>query len=219
MTSAAVASALPITVWLVEDEPYYRDAMAFVLGNAEGFRCGATFSEGEEAVTALVPGADLPDVLLVDHQLPGMSGVDVVAHVVRTGLPVRGVLLTNVDRDVVIYEAFCAGASGYLLKNAPVQKILAAIQEAHEGGMLMPPAVASRVLQLFRQPAVPDYGLSAREREVLGLMAEGLMQREMAERLFLSVSTVNEHVQHIYSKLHVRTVGAAVSKAVRERLV
>jgi DNA-binding NarL/FixJ family response regulator len=159
-------------------------------------------------------------VLLLDVNLPGMSGLDGLGAL-KARLPAaRVVMLTIRDDAETIYAALGAGASGYLLKNADPDQLAAAVEAARNGGMLMPGPVARKVLAAFEGPTpTPDYGLTDRERDVLREMVQGHTQKEIAERLFVSPSTVNTHVQHIYEKLHVHSGSAAVAKAVRERLV
>lgn len=218
-----VESDPAIGVWLVEDEVRYRDLLAYLIDHTTGLRCIGQFDRGETALEALPAAgrAGAPAVVLMDVNLPGMGGIACTARMKarRPDLPI--VMLTIRDDADTIFEAFRAGASGYLVKDAPVDQITAAIREAHAGGVLMPAPVARKVLAFLSHPPpeVVDYGLSEREKDVLDLMVEGCRQKEIAERLFISPATVSTHVQHIYEKLHVRSSSAAVAKAVRERLV
>lgn len=222
MEHSTTASDIPIRVWLVEDETTYRETFAFLVDHASGMCCARTFADGEAACDALeaTPVPDRPDVVLMDINLPGLSGIECTAQLKAHTPEVQVVMLTVYDDEEMIFDALRAGASGYLLKNAPVDRIIAAIREARNGGMLMAAPIARKVLGFFEQtPARSDYGLTARELEVLQQMVDGLTQKEIADRLFLSPSTVNGHVQHIYEKLHVHSGNAAVAKALRERLV
>ena len=207
-----------LTVWIVEDDDGYRDALTAALAPS----VAQAFESIEDAAAwtgVMAAGAD-PDVVLLDVNLPGASGIAGLATL-KARLPsTRFVMLTIRDDAETVYAALRAGASGYLLKSAGADAILAAVEAAREGGMLMPPPVARLVLALFSpEPAAPDYGLSPRERDVLAAMADGLAQKEIADRLGLTANTVNTHVQHLYAKLHVRSASAAVAKALRERLV
>lgn len=211
-------------VWLVEDDEDYREAVCAWVEPAS--RSVETFGSVEEAVARIdsvhrgAPGAGWPNVVLLDVNLPGASGIEGVAAI-KERLPETAiVMLTIRDDPETIYAALGAGASGYLLKGARPAELMAALQEAQTGGMLMQRQVARLVLKAFevhRPP--PDYGLTKRESEVLSEMVSGYTQPRIAERLFVSLSTVNTHVQSIYAKLHVHTGSAAVAKAVRERLV
>ncbi len=223
----AVPSTPPaeINVWVIEDDLDYRRTIAFLLGHTTGIRCGQDFGSCEEALALLAdyhghptPWAR-PDVLLLDINLPGASGLAAL-HALKEALPLtRVVMLTIRDEAETIYAALRRGASGYLLKDASVDQIVAAVREAYHGGTLMPAAVAQKVLRYFHEDTQPDYGLTAREQEVLEEMVKGYTQKEIAQRLFVSRHTVNTHIQHIYEKLHVRSGIEAVSKALRERLV
>src|SRR5690606_2226522 len=213
----------PPSVWIVEDDEAYRAALQAALAPAADVR--EVFGSVEDAlawaaVRERAADTDRPDVLLLDVNLPGMSGLDGLGAL-KARLPgTRVVMLTARDDAGTIYAARGAGASGYLLKNADPDQLAAAVEAARDGGMLMPGPVARKVLAAFDRPRPsPDYGLTERERDVLREMVAGHTQKEIAERLFVSPSTVNTHVQHIYEKLHVHTGSAAVAKAVRERLV
>lgn len=208
--------APPATVWIVEDDAGYRDAVAAALGPS----VRETFDSVEDALTCADVAQELPEVLLLDINLPGLSGLDGIA-MLKARLPsTRVVMLTIRDEPEAVYAALGAGASGYLLKSVGADAIADAVETARQGGMWMPAPVARLVLDRFAPAAqTVDYGLTERERDVLAEMTRGGTQREIADRLFVSVSTVNTHVQNVYAKLHVRTASAAVAKAVREGLV
>ena len=211
-----------ICVWLVEDEASYRDTFAFLINRVSDMSCPGVFPDAESLLSALesAPASDRPEVILMDINLPGMSGIDCTTQVLTSAPNTRIVMLTIYDDEERIAGALRNGACGYVLKNASLDKLIAAIREAWQGGMLMEKAVADKVLSFFAQPGNgADYGLTPRETEVLARMVEGLSQKQIADALFISTSTVNGHIQHIYEKLHVHTGSAAVAKAVRERLV
>lgn len=214
-----------ITVWIIEDDSAYRDTIALLLDGSPGLTCSHGFASIEEALFTirayrrrLSSPAD-PDVLLLDVNLPGMDGLNGL-RVLKENLPTTKIVMLTIRDDAgSIYKAFREGASGYLLKNATVNQIRTAIQEAQQGGILMPSPVARMVLRYFEDGETPDYGLTQREQEVLGEMTNGYSQKEIATRLFVSRHTVNTHIQHIYAKLHVRSGIEAVAKALREGLV
>lgn len=212
-----------VRVWLVEDERQYRETLAYLIDHTTGMECSRRFERGETALEALeiLGTAAYPDVMLMDVNLPGLSGLECASRV-KACLPQTPIVMLTIRDDAeTIFEAFRAGASGYLVKDAHVDQIIAAVREALSGGMLMPAPVARKVRALLSEPAAAtvEYGLSAREKDVLEHMVAGHAQKEIAERLFISPATVSTHIQHIYQKLHVRSGSAAVAKAVRERLV
>lgn len=212
-----------VTVWLVEDSAIYRRGLARAIDRADGMCCTGQFETAEEALDAL--GEKSPDVVMLDVGLPGMSGLDALAEFRRRAPEARLVVLTVFDDADKIFAAVCSGANGYLLKTGPTSAVVEAVQQAAEGGAPMTPEVAARVLKLFSQcassrPSDDDrYGLTARETEVLELLAEGLVTKQIAVHLEVSRHTVTNHLRSIYAKLHVTTNTGAVAKAIRERLI
>jgi len=210
----------PITVWLVEDNHSFRHTIMRVLKHVDGIECAQHFSNSEEALEGLTHGA-VPDVILLDVELPGMNGIDAVQRMKSISPTTHVIMLTVFDDHDKIFKAICAGASGYLLKTSPMEKIIESVREAHAGGAPMTPRVARSVLDMFsrlRAPQQQSYGLTGREKEILELMAKGLLKKEIADQLGLSYHTVDTHLRNIYAKLHVNTRTAAVAKALRERL-
>lgn len=210
----------PVTsVWLIEDNHTFRNTVARVLNQIPSFECNRHFSDSESALAALDEGA-VPDVILVDVELPGMNGIEAVKRIKSISPATRVVMLTVFDDHHKIFKAVCAGASGYLLKTSPVEKIVESIREVQAGGAAMTPRVARSVLEMFARLSSPrqDYGLTTREQKILELMTEGLIKKEIADHLALSYHTVDTHLRNIYAKLHVHTRTGAVSKALKERL-
>jgi DNA-binding NarL/FixJ family response regulator len=209
----------PSTVWLIEDNTTYRRTVARVIGQLDGLHCTRDFSNCEDALAALP--AERPDVVLLDVGLPGMSGIEGIAKIKALAPEARVIVLTVFEDDDKIFRAICAGASGYLLKTSPAEQIGNAIREVLAGGAPMNASIASRVLQMFARLAPPrqDYGLTAREQEVLEWMVRGLIKKEIADRLSLSVHTVDTHLRNIYAKLEVNTRTGAVAKALKEKLL
>jgi DNA-binding NarL/FixJ family response regulator len=214
------ASRPPTTVWLVEDNHTFRNTVARVLNEVDQLDCNRQFPDSESALTALVEGA-VPDVVLLDVELPGLGGIEAIRHIKSISPATRVVMLTVFDDHDKIFRAICAGASGYLLKTSPVEKIVESIHEVQAGGAAMTPRVARSVLDMFARLSPPrqDYGLTERERIILELMIQGLIKKEIADRLSLSYHTVDTHLRNIYTKLHVHTRTGAVSKALKERLL
>ena len=215
---------MPATVWVVEDNDRYREALVDLLADADGLATAGAFASVEEAEAALV-GQARPDVVLMDIHLPGADGIEGVRRLRATVDPPHVVMLTSSDDDARVFDSLVAGASGYLLKTDTGERIVDGVRSVLAGGAPMTAAIARRVLDAFaadraaaRRPP-PDYDLTAREREILALLAEGLTTRRIAERLFISYFTVDTHLKNVYAKLHVNSRSGAVAKAVGERLV
>jgi DNA-binding NarL/FixJ family response regulator len=206
-------------IWLIEDNDSFRDILARVINQQPGMSCDHDFASCEDALAAL-RRETAPDVILLDVGLPGMSGIDGIKRLRDAAPNVRVLMLTMFDDHDKVFRSVCAGASGYLLKTTPPDKITAAIREVLEGGAPMNAHIARMVLDRFAALSAPteDYGLTDREREVLQLMVNGLIKKEIADKLSLSYHTIDSHLRNIYQKLHVHTRAGAVVKAVRERL-
>jgi DNA-binding NarL/FixJ family response regulator len=209
-----------IKVAVIEDHQKFRECLEFLLNNTEGYRCVGSFRSMEEALEKIK--FELPDVALVDIGLPGMSGVEGV-RVLKERYPALLTLMNTVyDDDERIFQALCAGASGYLLKKTPPAKLLESLKEAIAGGAPMSPEVARRVLALFRDirpPEHEDYQLTPHELRLLKLLVEGHSYKTAAAKLGVSVKTISFHLQKIYEKLQVHSKSEAVAKAFRNGLV
>jgi DNA-binding NarL/FixJ family response regulator len=208
------------TLWLIEDNATFRSSLARGLERTGRFVCSGSFASAEAALDEAVPAGG-PQAVLIDVGLPGMDGIEALRRL-RERLPAAALIILTVfeDEDKII-RAICAGAQGYLLKTSPVPEIAAAIADVLAGGSPMNSRIARRVLELFSRlvPQQKDYGLTAREKEILQLMVGGHIKKEIAARIGLSVHTVNTHMRNIYDKLQVNTVNGAVAKALKERLV
>lgn len=217
--ASAASPSENISIWLVEDNRTFRDTVARVLNRVEGMECTGSFTSSEDALEALKEGR-VPDIILLDVQLPGQSGLEAVRIIKAISPSTRVVMLTVFDDHQKIFQAICAGASGYMLKTAPVDRIVEAIREALDGGAPMNPNVARSVLDMFARLAAPkfDYSLTTREQNILELMTKGLTKKEIASQLSLSYHTVDTHLRNIYTKLHVHNRSGAVAKAFKERL-
>jgi DNA-binding NarL/FixJ family response regulator len=205
-----------LKVAIVEDQRPAREALALIIGGSPGYRTVGAWRTMEDALTHI--GQDVPDVLLADINLPGMSGIEGVRQL-KARLPSLEILMLTVyaDNDH-IFEAMCAGASGYLLKDTPPAKLLEALKEAQAGGAPMSAEVARKVVAMFqkRAPRTSEpHNLSARELEVLQTIVDGHTYSSAAEALHISVDTMRFHVRNIYDKLHVHSKSEAVLKALR----
>jgi DNA-binding NarL/FixJ family response regulator len=208
-----------IDVWVVEDNSLFRDTIVEVLDRG-GLRCALAAASCEEALATLADG-HVPQVVLMDLGLPGMSGIEGIRRVSALSPESRIIVLTVHEDDDSVFEALCAGAVGYMLKPVSSEQILEAIDTALTGGAPMNAFVARRVIDRFAQNARPgaDYGLTPRERQILQLLVEAKPQKQVAHALSLSPHTVDTHLRNIYAKLHVRSRSGAVAKALRERLL
>lgn len=205
---------MTIRVAIIEDHDDYRDGLAHLINHTEGFQCVGQYVSVEEAARNM-PEAD---VVLLDIGLPGKSGIEGIAEIKRRFPDAQVIMLTVFEDDRNIFEAIRAGANGYLLKKTPPAKLLLAIEEAASGGMPMTPFVARQVVDMFKQYIPPEkekFSLTARESEVLALLVDGLNYAMIAEKLFISLDTVRNHIRHIYEKLHVHSKAEAVAKAMR----
>ncbi len=215
------ATATQTSIWLIEDNSAYRRTVGRLIDRLAGFRCARLFTNCEDALAVIIEGGAPPDIILLDVGLPGMSGLEGIRHFKERAPAAHIIVLTVFDDREKIFNAICAGASGYLLKTATEERIGEALREVLNGGAPMTASIAQKVLERFSQLAVPrgEYGLTTREREILELMVEGLIKKEIADRLSLSYHTVDTHLRNIYSKLQVHNRSEAVGKAVKERLV
>ena len=216
-----------IGVWIVEDNQRYREGLQRVIEKTSGLHCSGTFTNCEEVLETIVQDDhwEYPGVVLMDitFNQPGradhISGIDGIAHLKAHFPDVPIVMLTGHDSTEYIFQAFKSGASGYLHKKARMDDIIDAIRVAHRGGMLTPPAVASKMLGFFRE-ADPRWEcpLSDRELQIVELMAQGKKRKEMANELYLSTNTIDSHLSNIYQKLHVKNGMQAVAKVYGSRL-
>lgn len=211
----------PVSIWVVEDNRLYRQGLAAAIDQTVGMRCALAAGSCEEALAALDAGL-VPDIVLMDIGLPGLDGIEGTRRIRSLAPACRVIMLTVHEEDEKIFQAVCAGASGYLLKPATARRIVEAIGEVARGAAPINGYIAAKVLGMFARlppPSGDGYHLTEREREILQLLVDGLTMRQLAERLTVSYHTIDTHLRNIYDKLHVRSRSGAVAKAVRERLV
>ncbi len=203
-----------ITIAIVEDNDGMRASLEKIIRNDADMKCLATFADGETAIRNL-PSLN-PQVVLMDINLPGMSGVECVRKLVEVLPHLQVIMLTVYDDTEAIFQSLAAGASGYLLKPVRAEQLLAAIRDVTQGGAPMSSNIARRVVQTFKKtPAAEDNDLaqlSPREREVLEMLARGLLQKEIARQLGVSYWTIQTHIGRIYEKLHVHSRSQAVAR-------
>ncbi|MBI1841302.1 MAG: response regulator transcription factor [Verrucomicrobia bacterium] len=203
-----------IPVSIVEDDTPSRQILAGWINRTTEFVCVGEHSSAEGAIAKLPPEA--PHVVLMDINLPSMSGIECIRRLKPVLIKAQFVVLTVYEDADHIFEALAAGATGYLLKRTPRGELLQALREVHAGGSPMTSNIARKVVQSFQHPAHPPSpeaeGLSPREREVLNFLARGYLYKEIAEALGISLPTVNTYVRRIYEKLHVRSRSQAVAR-------
>jgi DNA-binding NarL/FixJ family response regulator len=207
-------------VWIIDDHNSMRSSLLRLLASAQEVTSVEAFASCEDALAKLA-GVPDPQLLLLDIGLQGMSGLDGIPLIREKAPEVCIVVLTVFEDDEKLFRAICAGANGYLLKSQSGGEIMQSVRDALAGGSPMSPRIARRVLEMFAKlaPRKTDYGLSERERAVLELVVEGLLKKEIAQKMELSIHTVDSHLRRIYEKLHVNSRSGAVRKAVREGLV
>jgi DNA-binding NarL/FixJ family response regulator len=202
-----------IRLLIVDDHPIVRDGLRGVFAAEPDLEVVGEAANGAEAIRR----AGEADVVLMDLRMPQMGGVEAITRLRDTCPGVRVLVLTTFDTDSDVLPAIEAGATGYLLKDAPREELLRAVRSAYRGESVLSPSVAGRLMGRVRRPA--DGTLSKREREVLALVADGTTNREAARRLFVSEATIKTHLLHIYDKLGVRDRAAAVGEAYKRGLL
>ena len=204
-----------ITVSIVEDDDEIRESLALLISGTPGFECLTTYEDCESSIDGIVE--ELPDVVLMDIGLPGMSGIEGI-KLLKQKLPELDILVISIrENDKTVFDALCNGASGYLIKETPPARILEAIREVKNGGAPMSTQIARMVVNSFK--ITPSDSLTQRETEVLSQLCKGMSYKMIADALFISEETVRRHIKSIYRKLEVHSKSEAVAKAIKEKLV
>jgi DNA-binding NarL/FixJ family response regulator len=208
---------MPIKVSIVEDDARVREGLSFLLEGSAGFACASLFSNAEAALKQLPQ--QWPDVVLMDINLPKMSGIECVLKLKALNPSLQIVMLTSSEDEDTIFNSLKSGASGYLVKQTPPTEILEAIEDVHKGGSPMSRSIARKVVRHFQQeqPRNETESLSKRELEILTYLTKGLQYKEIADTLDISIGTVRTHLRSIYEKLHVRSRTEAVVKFLGNR--
>ncbi len=200
---------LDTTVSIIEDDETIREGYAFLINNAKGFKVVSTYPSYEDAAKKIA--ADNPDVLLLDVELPGLSGIDAIPKLKKLIPETHILILTVYEQDILIFRALGNGAAGYLTKNTPPEKIISSIQEVMEGGGPMSAHIARMVIDSFkRNEASP---LTRRETEILEQISTGKSRKRIAQELFIDLETVKSHIKNIYQKLNVHSKADAIKTA------
>lgn len=207
-----------IRILIADDHPIVVDGLRAVLSTQPDFEVVSTANNGEEALHKV--NLFHPDVLLLDLEMPRVDGVETLRRLAASGATVRTIVFTAFDTDDRIVDAVRAGAQGYLLKGAPREELFNALRVVHAGGSLLQPVVASRLLSRLNQPTTPDLNaLTARESEVLNLLAQGLPNKEIAAQLVITERTVKFHVSSLMSKLSASNRTEVVALAIQRGLL
>jgi len=209
-----------IRVGIVEDQRRMRDALQALVNGNQSFQSVGAWASMEEALSAAPEVA--PDVILTDLGLPGMPGIEGIPKLREKYPAARVVVLTVYEDNDRVFQALCAGAIGYLLKNTAPPQLLESLRDAMNGGAPMSPGIARMVVELFRlfrPPARAQYNLTPHERRLLKMLVEGHSYKTAAQELQVSIHTVAFHIQSIYTKLQVHSKSEAVSRALRENLL
>jgi len=205
---------MSISLAIVEDLAEVREGLKQFISLNPEFTILGTFQTAEEALQRL-PQLN-PDIVIMDINLPGMSGIECIKLLKKKIPRTQFMMFTVYENDEKVFEALKAGASGYLLKNTGLLQLIAALKELHNGGSPMSANIARKLVNLFQDEHVaeePASGLSKRENEILLLLSKGLLYKEIADQLGISVGTVRQHIHKIYEKLHVQNRTEALNKA------
>ncbi len=210
-----------IRVLVFDDNKNLREGLKMLFEHSENFLLTGAYPNAQQAVSLI--RKDQPDVVLMDIQMPGISGIEAV-QTIRAAFPNLQILMQTVFEDTdKVFAAICAGASGYILKNTSSDKLLEAITDVYMGGSPMSAPIARKVFQLFQHQFVPvqqDFqALTPREKEVLSCMVKGQSYKIIADTCGISINTVHTHIKKIYEKLHVNSASEAVAKAIQQRIV
>lgn len=198
-----------INICLIEDDETIREGYEYLIGNNEGYRISGSYASYEDATKKIAK--DNPDVILLDVELPGISGIDAIPKLKKLVPEAHVIILTVYEQELMIFRALANGASGYLTKDTPHTKILSSIKEVLSGGGPMSSNIARMVIQSFQRNE--ESPLTPRETEVLEQIATGKSRKRIADELFIDLETVKSHVKNIYSKLNVHSKADAIKLA------
>ncbi len=211
---------MPVSIVIYEDNATLRESLSNLLALTGEYTVLASYADCSKVTENIK--TQKPDVILMDIDMPGINGIEAVKKIRAVDAAVQIIMLTVFDDNTHVFDAMYAGANGYLLKKYVSDKLIHSIREVLEGGAPMSPSIARMIISSMQEntkaPA-KDYFLTNREKEILQLLSKGNSFKLIAAELFISLDTVRTHIKHIYDKLHVRSQGEAISKAINERLV
>ncbi len=210
-----------IKVAVFEDNKHLRESLYYLINGTDGFSCVGAFADSNDILFQLK--RTLPDVVLMDIEMPGMNGIEAV-KIIKQNFPLVQVLMQTIFHDDDnIFNAICAGASGYILKTTSPAGYIEAIKDVYNGGSPMTGSIARRVLELFQKNIIPsathDYQLTPKEKEILQQLVKGKSFKMIADAINVSYETVRTHMKNIYTKLHVNSNTEAVSKVLNEKII
>lgn len=207
-----------LETWIIEDDEQFSTKLAEIINISENFNCTNIFQACEPALKILEV-SDPPDLILIDLGLPGMGGTDGILKIRQIVPQVIIVVLTVFEDTDNILKSISNGASGYLLKGSSLDEIIDSLKLIYSGGAPINPQIAKKILDVFKQSnSQNDYGLTPREKEVLVHLVDGLLKKQIADKMSITFHTVDKHLRSIYSKLQVPSRSQAVSKAIKEKL-
>lgn len=208
---------MAVRILIYEDNTILRESLSSLVASHQTFNVTGAFSDVLNVIPEITELK--PDVILMDIDMPGMTGIQAVRKIRKQNREVAILMLTVFDDNTHVFEALQAGASGYLLKKHIAVKLFDAIQDVLQGGAPMSPSIARMVIQSMQQPITKDYQLTAREKEILSALSQGNSYKLIAAQFEISIDTVRTHIKKIYEKLQVHSQTEAVSKAINEKLV
>ena len=211
---------MAVNVAIFEDNRLLREMLTQLINGTQGYSCVGSFPDANNAIQKIQRA--VPDVILMDIEMPGTNGIEAVRLIKEHYPAVLIIMQTVIEDNDKIFDAICAGASGYLLKNTAPARLLEAINEANAGGSPMSPSVARKVLEKFSifrsQSQKQEFDLTEREKEILHHLVKGMSYKMIADACFLSIDTVKFHIKNIYDKLQVNSKAEAVAKAFKSGL-
>lgn len=208
------------SIWLVEDNDRFRESIRDLINESGELKCDLAVPACEDALS-LLEQQEVPDAVLMDIGLPGVDGIEGIRRVRSAAPSVEVIMLTVFDDNERIFQAICAGASGYLLKSAPPDAIIRSLKEILTGGAPVNAQIARKIVDMFAGIAAPteNYGITSSEKEILRRLVAGAPKKEIAHDLGISFHTVDTHLRNIYAKLQVHCRSGAVAKALKARLL
>ena len=210
-----------IRVAIFDDNTQLRESLFNLVDASEGFLCTGAFANCENILQNVKDTR--PDVILMDIEMPGISGIDAVSLIKSKFSDIKILMQTIFEDDDKIFQSICNGAEGYILKNTPPEEILLSLREIYAGGAPMTPAIATKVLKMFKHNLSNNkdesFNLSPREKEILKCLVEGMSYKLVADTCFISIETVSGHIKNIYKKLQVHSKSEAVVKAIKSKII